>query len=649
MKNKKYYIIALLLLFNYFTKAQMTISFSSQINYVCDGNPCEYTGPSILINEVMLTPSINDGSIYGTGPGFTQGDNEGEWIELYNPDLCKPVDISCYYLGNNAPDDGLDFGGGYRIPDNTVVPPGGFVVIRGIYAPAVPSNLLVQNGGTTIEIIADNAANNICLDGGYRLWFPNIGGWFAFYDAAGIPQDAISWGDLSNSCASCNPCISVYTGCPNATNLSNYNAIPSANKTYVTSANPSSFPGESWRRIPDGGSWNSSPSTPTIGTCNSICNPVPVITCNGQATAIVSGGVSPYTYAWNDTQASTTATVGGLCGGTYYVTVTDVNSNSIIDSVTIQNFQPTVLIDSIPPQCDNASAIDLTAFAIPSGGIYSGNGVTDTIFDPIAAGTGTHIITYIFSDTNACADTAYQNIIVNPTPSISVNSDTICEGQSVIIEAIPDLPGGTYLWTPTGQTTQSIAVVPTMTMTYSVAYALNGCTTSEQSSVIVNINPVVTISGNTLVLPGQSTTLTASGGDTYLWSNGETTVSINVTPTQTTNFCVIAGNIQGCYDTACLTVDIDCPSTLYVPNCFTPNGDQWNEKFETPGTYIDDFHIMIYNRWGEQVFESDNIQKMWDGKYNGRAVPDGVYFYLIEAKGCDKKQYNLKGTVTVLK
>jgi hypothetical protein len=74
-----------------------------------------------LINEVMLSPLAGDGSIYGTGPGFSVGDNEGEWIELYNPNQCEPVDISCYFLGNNT-NDGSTYGGGFSIPQGTIVP-----------------------------------------------------------------------------------------------------------------------------------------------------------------------------------------------------------------------------------------------------------------------------------------------------------------------------------------------------------------------------------------------------------------------------------------------------------------------------------------------------------------------------------------------
>jgi len=178
--------------------AQITLQVNTRDNTICNGNPCNYNGPTILINEVMLSPSVGDGAIYDS-----DNTRRGEWIELYNPDICKSIDISCYFLGNNT-NDGASYGGGFTLPQGTVVPPRGFVVVRGTNAAAVPSSLLIQNGGKTIEIIVSDISK-ICLGGGNRLWFPNAGGWFAFYDETGLPQDAISWFSTTNSCMSAPP------------------------------------------------------------------------------------------------------------------------------------------------------------------------------------------------------------------------------------------------------------------------------------------------------------------------------------------------------------------------------------------------------------------------------------------------------------
>ncbi|MEP7169891.1 MAG: PKD domain-containing protein, partial [Bacteroidota bacterium] len=86
-------------------------------------------------------------------------------------------------------------------------------------------------------------------------------------------------------------------------------------------------------------------------------------------------------------------------------------------------------------------------------------------------------------------------------------------------------------------------------------------------------------------------------------------------------------------------------SNLFVPNCFTPNGDTKNEVLEITGfNDCETYHLSIYNRWGQSVYETDDINKFWDGKFKGENVPDGVYFLVITGK-----QFSMNRTVTVIR
>src|SRR5574344_11381 len=391
----------------------LSATTSGTINTDCMGQGCFYDGPTILINEVMLSPSTGDGSIYDS-----DNTRRGEWIELYNPHKCESADISCYFLGNNAPE-GSNYGGGFSIPPGTVVPPQGFALVRGMNAPAVPANLLVQNGGNVVEIIVNG---RLCMEGNTRLWFPNAGGWFAFYDANGVPQDAISWASQSNSCMSCSPCTPINSDCGYSGVLAAYNSIPAARKNIISSSVPTS--NRTFSRIPDGGAWSyNSPTIATYADCNSNCVDPPVITCNGTATVTVTGGVPPYSYQWNDAMFQTTPTALGLCEGTYSVTVTDAMMDTVTATYTVTNFVPTVSHpSSIYCMSDSFAVVQ---GGTPLGGIYECEYLEDSVifFDDNIAH---YDLTYTYTDTNGCSASAPFTITVNPVYH-TVIYDTICQ------------------------------------------------------------------------------------------------------------------------------------------------------------------------------------------------------------------------------
>lgn len=89
-------------------------------------------------------------------------------------------------------------------------------------------------------------------------------------------------------------------------------------------------------------------------------------------------------------------------------------------------------------------------------------------------------------------------------------------------------------------------------------------------------------------------------------------------------------------------------SMIWVPNVFTPNGDGKNDEFRVAYRSLAKFHCWVYNRWGHQVYSWTDPAKGWDGRINGRRVPDGAYYYIIDATGTDGEHYKLKGAVNLL-
>ena len=147
----------------------------------------------------------------------------------------------------------------------------------------------------------------------------------------------------------------------------------------------------------------------------------------------------------------------------------------------------------------------------------------------------------------------------------------------------------------------------------------------------------------------------------YSWQFGDNSSSNEENPSHdfpaslgTYTVCLLAMNDGMCNDSICKTVTVTEQLIFYIPNVFTPDGDEFNETFKpvfTSGFDPYDFHFMIFNRWGEVIWESYNAAAGWNGHYGqGGLVEDGVYIWQVDFKSNQSDQRHLKrGHVTVLK
>ena len=93
-----------------------------------------------------------------------------------------------------------------------------------------------------------------------------------------------------------------------------------------------------------------------------------------------------------------------------------------------------------------------------------------------------------------------------------------------------------------------------------------------------------------------------------------------------------------------------CPElTLYVPNSFTPNNDNLNETFGAYGFGVDEFNMKIFDRWGELIFESNDITQQWNGTYEGLICQEGIYVYHIVYKGFNRRYQDIYGKILLIK
>lgn len=293
------------------------------------------------------------------------------------------------------------------------------------------------------------------------------------------------------------------------------------------------------------------------------------VSCNGgsdgSATVSVSGGTTPYAYSW--TSGSTSATASSLAAGTYTCTVTDAGGCVKTQTVTIT--EPTVLSVSTSVVNSSCSGSDGSITLSVSGGTpgytYSwSTGATTQNVSGLSAGVYTVTIT----DTNGCQISKTSTVTTSNPPTITASSAdaSLCSGGSTTLTAGG---GATYSWMPGSLSGSSVNVSPTTTTTYTVTGTDNsGCSNTATVTVAVSSSITVTATAdNTSICGSGSTTLHASGADTYNWMPGSSTsADYTVSPTSTTTYTLSGTSSQGCTGQTTITITVGtCGTASLTP------------------------------------------------------------------------------------
>lgn len=228
--------------------------------------------------------------------------------------------------------------------------------------------------------------------------------------------------------------------------------------------------------------------------------------------------------------------------------------------------------------------------------------------------------------------TSYDEVMLNEFtyPVVDLGPDTaLCFGDSYLLNA--GSPTLNHSWN-TGDTGQFLTV--TASGFYEVSVDNDYCFSSDDVSVVFNPLPINNLYLDTVIcfgLPPYTLLLDAGNeGSTYLWNDnsGEQTYEVTMPGLYT----VLVTTPFGCSDLFSMVVAEQCEGVIYVPNCFTPDGDGINDVFLAQGENIESFKMQIWNRWGELFFESNDIKQPWLGERRNDGehyVPNGVYLYRI--------------------
>ncbi|MEZ5045617.1 MAG: gliding motility-associated C-terminal domain-containing protein [Chitinophagaceae bacterium] len=230
----------------------------------------------------------------------------------------------------------------------------------------------------------------------------------------------------------------------------------------------------------------------------------------------------------------------------------------------------------------------------------------------------------------------------------------MCEGESILLTATGSATN--YTWS--GGITNGVSFTPSTTNTYTVtATGANSCTASQTINVVVSPPPMVSATKDyDINCSHTSCQLHGAGAMQYQWlpTTGHTNANIAnpiATPSLTTNYMLV-GNNGNCFDTAYVEVKVEdlALANIYIPNAFTPNQDGLNDyiKVISNSTNFSNFYFAIYNRWGQRVFETDNIALGWEGHLYGKDAPSGTYYYFLRAETPCGKIFK-KGDIILLR
>lgn len=399
------------------------------------------------------------------------------------------------------------------------------------------------------------------------------------------------------------------------------------------------------------------------------------VSCNdfsdGSINLTTIGGTAPYQYAWSSGQTS--EDVANLIAGNYSVTITD--ANGCTRDFSFQITQPDTIEANytfIEPSCFGYT--DGSISTIVSGGTspYSyawSNGATTQ--DNVAITAGNYDLT--ITDNNGCIFVL--NTVLTQPLQIQVTFDAnYLEGCDPLDVKLTNTSEEQFQSTwdfGDGETAIGSQVDHVFTgagcydITLEVTDA-NGCFNSATYSdfICVLVTPVAEIGVSNIELgvayPETTITNLSISADSYSWNMGDNSVDYDffepgdyIFPTYNNDFylvTLVAYNDNGCVDSTEVLIKYDNSLIMYVPNTFTPNGDEFNQVFKPvlPAN-VSNFNMKIYNRWGQLIFESFEFDLGWDGTFNGNLVQDGAYTWDIFVITHDAYTYKKQGIVNVLR
>ena len=411
-------------------------------------------------------------------------------------------------------------------------------------------------------------------------------------------------------------------------------------------------------------------------------NPLPVLSitapdsiCKGATANIVATGAT--TYAWTpaatlscancDQPVATPTTTT-----TYHLIGTNIFGCKSTDNVTI-GVNPVPQLSTIADaKLCVGDVITLTTTSVDADNfVWSpAAGLNDSsILSPVARPTLTTTYTLDASNHYGCTNSTAVTIASIGKVLTAINGDTsICLGQTVQLHTDilqTGTKGTLVIWTPINglesTTILNPVAKPMETQQYTLMAFSGACIPDTQHvTITVNKIPSLTIASTRPVVENTTVVLTPQAPDDivkYEWTPADGLSCSDCSnpqfnATETTMFNVRITDVHGCQNNADVLVNVvgDCAKQVFVPNYFSPNGDDKNDKLYVRGLGLTSLKVFrVFDRWGNQVFETKDINEGWNGVYRGQALESGVFVYYVESICTNGETAIKQGNTTLMR
>lgn len=405
----------------------------------------------------------------------------------------------------------------------------------------------------------------------------------------------------------------------------------------------------------------------------------PLILCvNDTLNLTATSNLTNIDYTWSDINGNVlvnTANFTTILNGdaSFIVEGVDVFGCKDIDTVSATIFRFQFAFDTADSLCVNQeSPINInienpeqyTYNWLPAECIVSGGNTNNPI---VLATTGKTLSVFLTHIETGCKEEAsFVPTITTPFIFDISGPEIFCLAEPTnVIVSIVGPENYDYLWSPaecivSGINTANpeVSVDQDKTLRVVVTNKITGCIQMQEFNVTAGESVIVDVNAEPdfTIFEGEDLEIFIANpiaGATYEWSTGETGTSIVVSPLEDTDYSVLVTDINGCQAEDIVTVVVrtaKCDETdVYIPNAFTPNNDGNNDVLYVRSNFIDEFEFIIYNRWGEEMFRTNDKSIGWDGSYKGVQMSPDAYAYYLRVLCVNQMEYKKKGNVSLLR